>query len=222
MLTRQEIETGYPQELAAFAGLLRSLGDDDLALPTRCAGWTVRDVAVHVIGTLADVSAFRLDGLGTPETHARWSEERAGRSGPELADELDGLAKAATDLLAGFDDAAWNGPVPGPIAGTIGQGIEALYYDTYVHNDDIRSALGQPTAPSPGGLKASIHHIAFVLEDQGHAPLSLALDGVEPVDVGGGGKTVTGDAHQFVLATTGRRDPSAFGLGPEANIYRDA
>ena len=221
MLTRQEIETGYPEELRAFADLLRGLSPEELALPTRCAGWTVGDVGAHVVGGLADVVNFRLDGVGTPEWTNRQVQERKGRTGVELAEELDGLIKTGTDMLAAFDDAAWNGPAPEGVVGTLGQGVETLLYDTYVHADDIRSALGQPTRSSPAGVGASVHHIAFALEDQGHAPLTLELTGVAPVEVGGGGQRVSGDAHQFVMAATGRGDLSQFGLGPEANIYRE-
>jgi uncharacterized protein (TIGR03083 family) len=190
-------------------------------MPTRCAGWTVGDVAAHVIGSLADVTAFNLEGAGTPEWTDRQVQERKGRSADELADELEGVLKAAGDLLAGFDDAAWDGPAPEPVTGTLGRGVEALYYDVYVHADDIRSALGQAPLKSPGGLAAAVSHVAYLLEDQNHAPLTLALDGAEETTVKGGGQKVTGDAHHFVLAATGRGEPAAFGLGPEANIYRE-
>jgi len=222
MLSRQEIESGYPEELEAFAGLVRGLSADDLVAPTRCGGWAVGDVVAHVVGGLADVAAFRLDGVGTAAWTDRQVQERKGRTAAELADELEGVTKTARDLLAGFDDAAWNGPAPAGVTGTLGQGVETLFYDTYVHADDIRTALGQPPVKHPGGLRASLHHIVFSLDDQGHAPVTLALDGVEELPVNGGGQQITGDPHDFVLAATGRGDPSAFGLGPELNIYRDA
>jgi uncharacterized protein (TIGR03083 family) len=37
-------------ELEAFLAVLRSLNADDWAKPTDCPGWTVREVAAHVIG----------------------------------------------------------------------------------------------------------------------------------------------------------------------------
>jgi uncharacterized protein (TIGR03083 family) len=221
MLSRQEVLSTYPGELEDFRDLVRGLGADDMALPTRCAGWTVGDVAAHVIGSLADVAAFDLDGVGTDEWTNKQVAARKGRSADELADELDGLIKTSGDLLQSFDDAAWDGPAPAGVTGTLGRGVEALQYDVYMHADDIRTALGRPTVKSAPGLRASVSHVAYVLEDQGHAPLTLKLDGCEAIEVGGGGKEITGDAHDFVMATTGRGDPSAFGLGPEANIYRE-
>jgi hypothetical protein len=50
-------------------------------------------------------------------------------------------------------------------------------------------------------------------------PATLAFDGIEEVPVGTGGSTHTGDALEFVLVATGRRDRDV--LGPEGppNIY---
>jgi len=75
--------------------------------PSRCDGRTVGDVARHVIGSMADVAAGRLDGLGTPEVTKREVDERAGRTPAELADECLEVAKAAAGMLPLFDDAAW-------------------------------------------------------------------------------------------------------------------
>jgi uncharacterized protein (TIGR03083 family) len=218
MLSRQEVLDGYPTELAAFETLVRSIDDADWRRPTRCEGWTVADVAAHVSGGLADVVSFNLEGAGTPEWTDKQVRDRRGRTQNEIADELAGVAKVAQDLLTQFDDEAWNGPAPAGVSGTLGAGVEGLFYDVYVHADDIRAAIGQATVPS-AGLRASVHHLAGLLADKDFGPVTLDLDGVEPVPVGAGGPAVTGDAHTFVLAASGRTDPSSLGLGPEVNVY---
>ena len=220
MLSRTEIETGYPAELASFAELLRSLSAEDAATPSRCEGWSVADVAAHVTGGLSDVVSFNLDGAGTPEWTQRQVEERKGRSPAELADELEAATKQAKDLLAAFDDDAWNGPAPAGVAGTLGAGVEALFYDTYLHGDDVRSSIGRPSTAGPG-LRAAVHHVAGILTDRGWKPATLALDGIDEVPVSGGGDTITGDPLQFVLAATGRTDPTPLGLSADINIYAD-
>jgi hypothetical protein len=65
-------------------------------------------------------------------------------------------------------------------------------------------------------LRASVHHVAFELQKRGWGPATLALDGIEEVNVGSGGDKVTGDALDFVLAATGRG--TAFNV---PNIYAD-
>ena len=218
-LARDVVVPSMLSQYGAFAELLRSLSDADWEQPSRCAGWRVADVAAHVAGQLTDVVNLRLDGLGTPEVTARQVEEHRGRGPAELADEVETGTKVAGDLLAAFDDAAWAGPVPGGGAGTLGFGIEALWFDTYLHAEDIRAALGQ--GAELDGIAASLSHIAQVLTDQAWGPAELRFEGHEVFPVsGGGGRIVSGDPLAFVLAATGRSEPAPLGLDESVNIYR--
>jgi uncharacterized protein (TIGR03083 family) len=217
-LPRNEVEPGLIAELEAFETLIRPMTAPEWDTPTRCDGWTVGDVAAHVIGSMADVVALRLDGLGTPEVTAREVEERRGRTPAELADELAGVTKATKDLAAAFDDDSWNGPSPGGFDFTLADGIEALWYDTYLHGDDVRAALGRPSVEGPG-VRASISHIATSLAGHGYDDVTLALDGQDEFAVGQGGHRIEGDAIEFVKAATGRGDPAAFGADGRLNIY---
>jgi uncharacterized protein (TIGR03083 family) len=217
-LPREEVVPGLLVEFAEFGALVRSLDESELAAPSRCTGWSAGDVAGHVIGQTVDITAGRFEGLGTPEVTARQVEERRGRTPAELADELAAATKIAADILASFDDAAWAGPGPsGP--GTLGDGVESLWFDAWLHADDIRAATGRPTEPGPA-VRASVSHIASQLTEQDWRPATLSLDGVEEFVVAGGGPAVTGDAVQFVLVATGRGDPSVLELDETVNIYR--
>ena len=144
-LPRTEVTTGLLEELERFKGLVQALTPAEWATPSRCSGWTVGDVAAHVVGGMADVAALRLEGLGTPEVTARQVAERHGRSPGEIADELGATIKATADLLGAFDDAAWAMPSPGGFDMTLGEGVEALWHDAWLHGEDIRSALGRPS-----------------------------------------------------------------------------
>jgi hypothetical protein len=123
-------------------------------------------VARHVVGTFADVIAGKVDGLGSPEVTAREVAERAGRSPAELADECAEVRKAVAGMLPLFDDAAWAGDSPGSYEGTLGDGVEALWYDTWLHADDIRDAIGRPTETGTG-LAGGVSHVAFELRKRG-------------------------------------------------------
>ncbi len=218
VLDRPEISAGFLAELDNFGELLESLEPADLDAPTRCEGWTVRDVAGHMVGQVTDVVNGRLEGLGTPEVTEREAKERAGRSAAELAEELAegraGVAARAEQL----DDAAWNTPVASDFDGTLGDGVLALWFDGYLHADDIRAALGTP--PLQGnGLRGSIHWVAADLGRRGWGPATLALDSVEVIDVGGGGEKISCDPQQFLLVATGRADPSPLGLDESVNIF---
>lgn len=217
-LPRAEVTKGLVTELEAFGDLIAPLDEQSWGKPTRCEGWSVADVAAHVIGSMADVVSGRLEGLGSPEATAREVDERKGRTPADMVNELTQVTKLARDIAAAFDDAAWESPAPGGYDGTLGQGVEALWYDTYLHADDIRAALGRPSLGGPG-LGASIHHVAGELDKRGWGPATLAFDGFDEVPVGAGGPRRSGDALAFVLAATGRADPAPLGLDATVNIY---
>ncbi len=217
-LSLQEVRDGIAAEHAAFAALLRELDDDEWKRPSRCEGWTVADVAAHVSGSMTEIVAGELEGQGTEPVTARQVAQRRGRTNDELADELDGAAKGSADLLAVFDDGAWAAQAPGGFDGSLGDAVEALWFDAYLHADDIRAAVGRPSVRAPG-LEASLSHVATMLSRRGWGPATLAFDGFDAFDVGGGGKRLDGDGLAFVLAATGRADPSTVGLGSDVNIY---
>lgn len=219
-LDRASVLAGIPDELGSFEELVGSLGADDLMTPSRCSGWTVADIAGHVIGTVVDLTHGRLEGLGTAEVTRRQAHERAGRTVKELTDELAAAAPALSALLASLPEEAWSGPAPNDPDSTLGFGVEAIWYDEYLHGDDIRDAVGLPSARG-AGLRCAVHHVAGHLEHQKWGPATIALHGIERIEIGGGGREVTGDPLEFVLAATGRGDPSVLGLDHPIYVFAD-
>lgn len=200
-LQRDIVSDGLLDELERFEDLIRSLSPEEWDTPSRCDGWTVGDVARHTVGTMADVVAGRFDGLGSPEVTEREVVERQGHTADQVADECSEVRKASVGLLAAIDDEAWHGPGPGGFDGSLGDGVEALWYDTFLHADDMRSAIGRPSEIGPG-LQGTISHLEFILGKEGWT-------GQVPA-----GETA---AMEFVLVATGRRPATAPGGPP--NIY---
>jgi len=202
--SRTEVSEGLLDELGRFEQLIRSLSPSQWETPSRCEGWTVGDVARHTIGSMADVAAGRLDGLGSPEVTKREVDERAGRSPAELADECAEAAKAAAGLLPLFDDAAWNAAGPSDFDGTLGRGVEALWYDTWMHAEDIRAAIGSQPELTSGFAGARSHvpwDLARVKGWNGALPASDA------------------DAYAFIMVATGRADASTMRADAPPNLY---
>ena len=220
-LERSVVVPGVLLEYRSFGELLGGLSDEQWQSPSRCAGWSVGDVAGHVVGQLSDVTAFRLEGLGTPEATARQVEERRGRTADDLAEELDATTQTAADLIGSFDDDAYNAEGPQGNGQTLGYGIESLWFDTFLHADDIRVAFGGATT-STDAHAPSVSHIAQVLTDQGWQPASIRLNGLDEFLVGNGSedRVIDGDPMEFILVSTGRADPGPLGLDPTVNIYR--
>jgi uncharacterized protein (TIGR03083 family) len=201
-LPRSQVSDGLVAELGRFEELLRSITPDEWVRPSPCDGWDVGDVARHVVGSMADVVAGNLDGLGTPEVTAREVAERRGRTADELADECAEVAKGTAGLLPLFDDTAWTATAPGGYDGTLADGVEALWYDTWMHGLDIRTALGRH-ADMNDSVAGVMSHLAFELAKRGwHGAIPNAS---------------SPDAIEFVLKATGRAAND--GAGDPINVY---
>jgi uncharacterized protein (TIGR03083 family) len=213
VLERTDVARGAIDEYESFAALIEPLDAAAWDAPTRCTGFLVRDVAGHVVGLAEDVVK------GVPGS--RNAEEEAasvrGDSPAQVAARLRAAVASIQPLLEALDDDAWNGPSGVPDL-TFGRGVLTLWYDAFVHADDIRAALGRPS-PSGPGVAASVEYLAGELTTKGWGPATLALEGVPRHDVGAGGREISGDAMQFVLVATGRADPATMGLEPGVSIY---
>lgn len=221
-LPRQDVVDGIAQGLARFEEVLRSLSDEEWQAQTRCEGWSVADTAAHVVGTMTAIAEGRAAELLQPDNPQAQADERRGKTQHELADELNKAAKIGNDIVAAIDETAWVGPPIVDIPGTLGQAVEGLWYDAYVHIEDINAAIGRPAERGPG-LKAAVSHLADLLTLREWGNATLALDGMPEFAVGdGSGPRVTGDPLDFVLIATGRQDPAVLGLDETVNIYAPA
>jgi uncharacterized protein (TIGR03083 family) len=220
--TRTETITGMVREYEAFATLVASLTDTEWATPTRCDGFDVRDVAGHVIGLAEDVVAGR-PGTRTPEEEAASiRNDTPAVAAGRLTTALAGLAP----LLAALeDDAVWNGPSGVPDV-TMAEGVLTLWYDAYVHADDIRAALGRDPETGPGE-RAALAYLQNALTRQGYGPIRIEVTDrdLEPLAIGDVDPSTTTHrvrAHEFILAATGRLAAGAVGLDPAVNIYAES
>jgi uncharacterized protein (TIGR03083 family) len=217
--SRTEVLEGVLAEYHAFADLVAALTDAEWATPTRCTGFDVRDVAGHVIGLAEDVAAGKA-GSRTAELEAA-----------SVRDDPPATAAArlttALTLIEGLvvvldDDAVWDGP--SPVDGlSMAEAVLTLWYDTYVHADDIRAALGRPTVPGPGE-RATLAYLAGTLASRGFGPQRFELTPGDhpPVEIGvtdGSAPTCRIAPHDLILAATGRIEPGPLGLDPAVNIY---
>lgn len=162
---RVTLLVGIPGELAAFGELAGSLSQDVLTSLSRCAGWSVADVIGHVVGTVVDITHGRLEGMGTAAVNERQARERSGRTARELTAELEGASPVLCGLLASLPEGAWEGPAPGNPDYTLRFPVEAIWYDAYLHGDDIRDAVRVASARGDR-LRCAVHHVVGYLEHQ--------------------------------------------------------
>ena len=214
-----EVTKGLVEELSRFRAVVASCAGDEWESPTRCEGWTVADLAAHITGVMADITAGRLEGVDTQPWYDRQVAERRGRPQAAIIDELDDVIAATSGLLDLFDAAAWAGPAAPGVDGTLGAAMQSLWAGTYIHVEDVLAALGREPQRGPG-LAAAVDHIADQLAASGWGPATLDLEELGTVEVGGGGRHIETDALTFVLVASGRSEPSVLGVDESVNVYR--
>lgn len=215
-LTRADTVEGLESEWASLAGFIRGLSEADLEQPTRCEGWTVRNITAHLVGGVVDLAGGKIG----PASGQGQVAERLQRTSAQLADELHDASEIAMKLLRAIDDHFWAQPSPFP-GFTVRQGVEALWLESFLHEDDIRHAIGAGWRGEGGlALEVSLRHVAEEMGRRGWNQTTLELDGMPKIRIGPGGEAITGDAMSFLLAATGRIPAEDIGLDPKVNIYR--
>jgi uncharacterized protein (TIGR03083 family) len=154
----------FPGERAALIELLESLAPDEWQRSTCCQGWTVHDLALHILlGDIGWVSSHRdrhhvftdaptgdLANLGElvayiNELNARWLGG-ARRISPRLTVTfLRAIDPEMNEVLRGHDLMALNGAVDwaGPGPQPLWLNVARQYTERWVHQQQIRDATGR-------------------------------------------------------------------------------
>jgi uncharacterized protein (TIGR03083 family) len=158
----------FPPERASLVELLASLGVDQWQAPTVCPGWSVKDVALHLLGDDIGLLSRRRDGVAptdAPGEPAGWRElvavldrlnqtwvEATRRISPRLLGELlEFTGEATWRYLAGLDlfaveaRVSWVGPDPVPNW----LDVAREYTERWTHQQQIRDAAGVPGLKEP-------------------------------------------------------------------------
>jgi len=226
-IQRPEARVIAEEEFRRFAALVASFDDDDWGKPTDCTAWTVRDVALHVLGVAEAQASVRVFVhqlvRGVPlnrqiDSH-HWVDgmnelqirERRHLGDDEVVARLSAIGPRAVAGRWSTPGPVRHVPIPfGPPVGWVG-----LWYlldvgftrDVWAHRMDLCGATGRPmelTADHDGRLVADLVAEWGAMHGE---PFDLVLTG----PAGGsfcqrtGGEHVEIDAIEFVRTLSGRR-----------------
>jgi uncharacterized protein (TIGR03083 family) len=218
-LSRAIVMPAMLEGFAAFAELIVGLTEEQWLTMSRCGEWRVCDVAAHVAGQLTDINQSRFDDLGSERATQREVEERRGSTAAELSEEILIGAAELDERISSTNEERWTRPSHRGALRSLGSGMESLVFDTTVHADDVRHAVGFQSIRD-ASIAPSLSHVAELLTEMEWGPATLAFsEGTFPIS-GGGGRVITGNALEFLLVASGRHDPSQFGLDATVNLYR--
>ncbi|MEO7422121.1 MAG: maleylpyruvate isomerase family mycothiol-dependent enzyme, partial [Ornithinibacter sp.] len=152
-----ELVEAYAQTVRSVIDLARTLRPGDAERPTDCPGWTVADQVAHVVGGEAmaageedadvDVSGLAHVKHAFGARHEKAVQLRRGRPLDEVVEELEERLEERLSFY-GAEDATAQTPLEGPFgATTLGASVALRTFDIWVHEQDIREAIGRP-----GGL----------------------------------------------------------------------
>jgi uncharacterized protein (TIGR03083 family) len=193
VFTKVELIGASIDGLTQVADLVTPLSDDQWHADTPCPGWQVSDVVAH----LADFESF-LSGNQRSIVEPDWAslphvlsetgkfielgvEARRGNSKDELIAELRELIELRRAILnsdTGDLTSQVRGPFGGPI--TLERALTMRGFDTWIHEQDIRDAIGQPGGwsglPFEVALNVLINALPVVWGKNSKPPVNAVLN----------------------------------------------
>ncbi|MBD0841151.1 MULTISPECIES: maleylpyruvate isomerase family mycothiol-dependent enzyme [unclassified Streptomyces] len=244
--TLQPYADAWTHSIEAISELVQPLVEGEWNRRTPCPGWSVRDVVSHVIGLdsemLGDprpIHTLPRDLFHVTNDHQRYMEMqvdvRRHHTAPEMTSELEYTIIRRNRQLRN-ESRAPGTKVRGPLGTeqTLEEAMRGHAFDVWVHEQDLRAALGRPgNLDSPGAHIARDVLLAALpdtIANRANAPRSSAivLDVHGPVeflrtiriDIQGRGTvetapalgpaaTLTLDWETFVRLACGRVTPDA-------------
>jgi uncharacterized protein (TIGR03083 family) len=160
------------REFAAVTTLVSDLTDAQWGTPSCLPGWTVRDVLSHMVGTelmlsgspppVADIS--HLDHMKNPVAEANeiWVESMRRLAGSEMVARWTAVTADRLATLEAMSQAEFDAPSWTPVGSdeTYGRFMRIRHYDCYMHEHDIRLALGLPRRDDPDDMASCLDEVA--------------------------------------------------------------
>ena len=160
------------EEFRQLADVCAPLDATQWDTPTCLPGWSVRDVLSHVIGVEAgllgeaapSVDVSHLSHMKNPiaEANELWVEVNRGRTGEQMLARLEDVTSRRLATLDAMSQAEFDAPswTPAGKDETFGRFMRIRHYDCYLHEQDIRLALGLPPRESAPDLASSLDEVA--------------------------------------------------------------
>jgi uncharacterized protein (TIGR03083 family) len=179
--------------------LCRGLTSAEWLTPTACPGWTVADQVAHIVGTesiLAGESMPPQDEVEVPahvrndigRANEQWVNTLRHSDQIELMDRFRKITGRRLEALRARPEAQWDEPSWTPVGkSTYRRFMQIRVFDSWVHEQDIRTAVGRPGHGDGPAVEQAIDEIerglGYVIGKRAGAPdgSSVTIDLTGPV-----------------------------------------
>ncbi|RVW05973.1 maleylpyruvate isomerase family mycothiol-dependent enzyme [Rhodococcus spongiicola] len=196
---RDVLVEALSEQWAALDEVLSTVEGDAWLTPTALPGWTVRDIVSHIVGT-----ETLLSGENPPETaidvhtlphvrneigalNERWVEGLRAHTGEQILAMFREITRIRLEALSTMTQEDFDAPAATPVGpSTYGRFMRIRMFDCWMHEHDIRDALGAP-AGDEGGKRGNVAigeiegALGFIVGKLGRAPegarVTLELSG---------------------------------------------
>jgi uncharacterized protein (TIGR03083 family) len=153
--TDQAVVDALADVWSSMERLGAGLDETQWKLPTDCPGWTVQDNLAHIIGIESVILGRPEPAIDLPELpHVKndfgrsneiWVESFRPLSGAEVLDRFRAVTAQRLDILRSQTEAEWSAAAWTPTGpGTVRDLIPFRVLDSFIHELDMRRALGRP------------------------------------------------------------------------------
>lgn len=184
-LQHDEIQEALIEQWNALATLLDSLTDEQWSQPSNLPGWTVQDIASHVIGTetflLGETPPARPAEHGehiknpVGEFNERWVSSLRTRSPEEMRSIFRDVITRREAALGAMTADQWQAETASPVGPTTyARFMRIRVFDCWMHEIDIRDALSLPDPSTGHRAQVAFREIpvslGFAIGKRGKAP----------------------------------------------------
>jgi uncharacterized protein (TIGR03083 family) len=246
-LTAQLAETW-----SSIESFSRGLTAAEWLTPTACPGWTVADQLAHIVGTesmlagdpapagdIADAAAHVRNDIG--RANEQWVVELRRLQPIELVETFHRITERRLEALRARTEAEWDAPSWTPVGkADYRRFMQIRVFDSWVHEQDMRAAVGQPGHADGPAAEQAIDEIeralGYLVGKRGGAPegsgvtfdltgpvtrsVHVMVDGRATVVAalhGPADVTIRLDSSTFVALACGRVEPGHVTIGIDGN-----
>jgi len=159
------------EEWSAVTELCSGLSEGDYMTPSCLPGWTVKDQLSHILGT-----ELMLNGVAAPQvdishlSHLKndvarlievWVEDMRSLSGAQVLQVFTEATRERLIALNAMPQEDFDAPSWTPVSAdeTYGRFMRIRHYDTFMHEHDIRDALGREDRADPAAIRSALSEI---------------------------------------------------------------